>query len=235
MRDKATIKRLQMYRNFKPKRYKLWTPLGFTWLKCRDSFFMRNTDTKPTPAQAQNEDNEDMKCPIDWRPYLAQKYNHFCFPVEQRQGGKNSESCTIPKHVSFWVNGESWAQQKMVRSVNVFHVCLQSDRSHFYLLRLMREALDHTSAARIHTSFVKTSGNTRVVTQSALQTFQDEMGKVIKDPYKVVMRQTKLPITLLNETAKVSLFWKCHPERMLSKIRTRSNSLTKPNSSTHHT
>ncbi|XP_046327575.2 nucleolar GTP-binding protein 2-like [Haliotis rufescens] len=45
-------------------------------------------------------------------------------------------------------------------------------------------------------------GNTRVVTQTALQTFQDEMGKVKRDPYKVVMQQTKLPITLLNEVAK---------------------------------
>ena len=46
-------------------------------------------------------------------------------------------------------------------------------------------------------------GNTRVITQNALQQFQDEMGKVMKDPYKVVLKQTKLPITLLNQTAKV--------------------------------
>lgn len=46
-------------------------------------------------------------------------------------------------------------------------------------------------------------GNTRVITQTALQSFQDEMAKVKNDPYKVVMKQTKLPITLLNETAKV--------------------------------
>ncbi|KAL4228405.1 Nucleolar GTP-binding protein 2 [Mactra antiquata] len=45
-------------------------------------------------------------------------------------------------------------------------------------------------------------GNTRVISQNALQTFQDEMTKVKKDPYKLVMRQTKLPISLLNETAK---------------------------------
>ncbi|XP_071807460.1 uncharacterized protein [Asterias amurensis] len=45
-------------------------------------------------------------------------------------------------------------------------------------------------------------GNTRVITQSALQTFQEEMGKVLKDPYRVVMRKTKLPITLLQEKAK---------------------------------
>jgi len=47
-------------------------------------------------------------------------------------------------------------------------------------------------------------GNTRVISQNALQNFQEEMGKVLKDPYKVVMKQTKLPITLLNETAKHS-------------------------------
>ena len=29
------------------------------------------------------------------------------------------------------------------------------------------------------------AGNTRVISQSALQTFQEEMGKVMKDPYKV--------------------------------------------------
>ncbi|CAG2238957.1 GNL2 [Mytilus edulis] len=45
-------------------------------------------------------------------------------------------------------------------------------------------------------------GNTRVITQTALQNFQEEMAKVKNDPYKVVMKQTKLPITLLNETAK---------------------------------
>ncbi|XP_045207041.2 nucleolar GTP-binding protein 2-like [Mercenaria mercenaria] len=47
-------------------------------------------------------------------------------------------------------------------------------------------------------------GNTRVISQNALQTFQEEMTKVKKDPYKFVMRQTKLPISLLNETAKTA-------------------------------
>ncbi|XP_074641988.1 uncharacterized protein LOC141899522 [Tubulanus polymorphus] len=47
-------------------------------------------------------------------------------------------------------------------------------------------------------------GNTRVIGQAALQTFQEEMGKVMKDPYKVVMRQTKLPISLLDQKAKFS-------------------------------
>lgn len=45
-------------------------------------------------------------------------------------------------------------------------------------------------------------GNTKVITQGSLQKFQDELGKAINDPYQVVMRQTKLPICLLNEKPK---------------------------------
>ncbi|XP_078712420.1 nucleolar GTP-binding protein 2 [Lampetra fluviatilis] len=45
-------------------------------------------------------------------------------------------------------------------------------------------------------------GNTRVIKQAALQKFQEEMGKVIKDPYKVILKTSKLPISLLNETSK---------------------------------
>lgn len=83
-----------------------------------------------------------------------------------------------------------------------------------------------------HTSYCASCylGNTRVITQQALQTFQEEMQKVLKDPYKVrsiptltwevvqwvpqvtvcyapwqvVMRRSGLPVSLLNESAKVS-------------------------------
>lgn len=46
--------------------------------------------------------------------------------------------------------------------------------------------------------------NSRVISQGALQKFQEEIGKAIKDPYQVVLRPTNLPITLLNETSKYS-------------------------------
>jgi len=42
-------------------------------------------------------------------------------------------------------------------------------------------------------------GNTKVISQTALQTFQQEMGKALKNPYKVVMQQSKLPLSLLND------------------------------------
>ena len=44
--------------------------------------------------------------------------------------------------------------------------------------------------------------NTKVISQSALQKFQASMGEAKKDPYKIVMNPTKLPITLLQEKAK---------------------------------
>ncbi|XP_061101496.1 nucleolar GTP-binding protein 2 isoform X1 [Conger conger] len=44
--------------------------------------------------------------------------------------------------------------------------------------------------------------NTRVIKQSSLQKFQDEMGAVKKDPYRVVMRPSKVPMSLLHDRVK---------------------------------
>ncbi|XP_069827793.1 nucleolar GTP-binding protein 2 [Dendropsophus ebraccatus] len=49
---------------------------------------------------------------------------------------------------------------------------------------------------------IKWFGNTRVIKQSSLQKFQDEMDAVMKDPYKVVMKQSKLPMSLLYDRRK---------------------------------
>ena len=45
-------------------------------------------------------------------------------------------------------------------------------------------------------------GNSRVISQNALQKFQKELGTARKDPYQVIMKPSTLPITLLKETAK---------------------------------
>lgn len=44
--------------------------------------------------------------------------------------------------------------------------------------------------------------NSRVVTQSSLQKFQAALSTTLADPYQVVMKQTQLPVTLLNEKGK---------------------------------
>lgn len=50
--------------------------------------------------------------------------------------------------------------------------------------------------------FIYFLGNTRVVGQEQLQRFQENLGKLMKDPFQVVMRQTRLPISLLQEKSK---------------------------------
>ncbi|KAF5905815.1 nucleolar GTP-binding protein 2 [Clarias magur] len=49
---------------------------------------------------------------------------------------------------------------------------------------------------------IKWFANTRVIKQSSLQKFQEEMDAVKKDPYRVVMRQSKLPMSLLHDRNK---------------------------------
>lgn len=57
------------------------------------------------------------------------------------------------------------------------------------------------AVARVEPS-PKWFSNSRVISQNALQKFQDEMGKAIRDPYQVIMKPSQLPISLLNESAK---------------------------------
>ncbi|NXF31209.1 NOG2 protein, partial [Nyctibius bracteatus] len=49
---------------------------------------------------------------------------------------------------------------------------------------------------------IKWFGNTRVIKQSSLQKFQEEMETVMKDPYRVVMKQRKLPMSLFYDQIK---------------------------------
>ncbi|NWJ09663.1 NOG2 protein, partial [Crypturellus undulatus] len=57
------------------------------------------------------------------------------------------------------------------------------------------------TVARVEPS-IKWFGNTRVIKQSSLQKFQEEMETVMKDPYRVVMKQSKLPMSLFHDRIK---------------------------------
>eukprot|EP00971_Amphidinium_carterae_P181428 3599312-Amphidinium_carterae.1 len=43
-------------------------------------------------------------------------------------------------------------------------------------------------------------GNTRVIAQDKMQAFRETMAKKVKDPYSVVLRSSKLPMSLLKDT-----------------------------------
>nr|XP_057909135.1 nucleolar GTP-binding protein 2 [Doryrhamphus excisus] len=49
---------------------------------------------------------------------------------------------------------------------------------------------------------IKWFANTRIIKQTSLQKFQEEMSAVQKDPYRVVMRPSKLPMSLLHDRVK---------------------------------
>jgi nuclear GTP-binding protein len=48
-------------------------------------------------------------------------------------------------------------------------------------------------------------GNTRVIGQAELDRFREEMTKQVNDPYQVVLRQSKLPMSLLTTPSTVRL------------------------------
>ncbi|CAG8455675.1 2175_t:CDS:2 [Ambispora leptoticha] len=47
-------------------------------------------------------------------------------------------------------------------------------------------------------------GNTRVIGQKQLEDFRESLGAKVNDPYQVLLRQNKLPMTLLADAAKVT-------------------------------
>ena len=47
-------------------------------------------------------------------------------------------------------------------------------------------------------------GNTRVIGQTELENFRTEMGKRVNDPYQVLLRRNKLPLSLMQDSAKES-------------------------------
>ncbi|CAG8500805.1 14951_t:CDS:10 [Funneliformis mosseae] len=47
-------------------------------------------------------------------------------------------------------------------------------------------------------------GNTRVIGQKELEAFRESLGSKVNDPYQVLLRQNKLPMSLLSDASKVS-------------------------------
>lgn len=48
-------------------------------------------------------------------------------------------------------------------------------------------------------------GNTRVISQTALDHFRTSLGAKVNDPYAVVLKKNKLPMSLLLDSTKVSI------------------------------
>ncbi|XP_038657113.1 nucleolar GTP-binding protein 2 [Scyliorhinus canicula] len=95
-----------------------------------------------------------------------------------------------------------WRDRATIKRLNMYRQKERRNKAGKVIKPLQYQStVSPGTVARVEPN-IKWFGNTRVIKQSLLQTFQDEMGNVMKDPYRVVMKQTKLPMSLLNDRIK---------------------------------
>ncbi|XP_069613011.1 nucleolar GTP-binding protein 2 [Ranitomeya imitator] len=120
--------------------------------------------------------------------------------VKPRFKGRNtinpSSSSTNPDRVK-GAGGQNMRDRATIKRLNMYR---QKERrsKHGKVIRTLQyqSSVSSGTVARVEPN-IKWFGNTRVIKQSSLQKFQEEMDAVMKDPYKVVMKQSKLPMSLL--------------------------------------
>ncbi|XP_035606632.1 nucleolar GTP-binding protein 2 [Oncorhynchus keta] len=99
-------------------------------------------------------------------------------------------------------SGNSMRDRATVRRLNMYRQKQRCNNRGQVIKRLSYQStVADGTQARVEPN-IKWFANTRVIKQSSLQKFQDEMGAVKKDPYRVVMKQSRLPMSLLHDRVK---------------------------------
>uniref|UniRef100_A0A8C8M2R0 Nucleolar GTP-binding protein 2 n=1 Tax=Oncorhynchus tshawytscha TaxID=74940 RepID=A0A8C8M2R0_ONCTS len=99
-------------------------------------------------------------------------------------------------------SGNSMRDRATVRRLNMYRQKQRCNNRGQVIKRLSYQStVADGTQARVEPN-IKWFTNTRVIKQSSLQKFQDEMGAVKKDPYCVVMKQSRLPMSLLHDRVK---------------------------------
>uniref|UniRef100_F7DJF8 Nucleolar GTP-binding protein 2 n=1 Tax=Monodelphis domestica TaxID=13616 RepID=F7DJF8_MONDO len=109
-----------------------------------------------------------------------------------------STSSTNPDRVK-GAGGQNMRDRATIRRLNMYRQKERRNRRGKVIRPLQyQSSVASGTVARVEPN-IKWFGNTRVIKQSSLQKFQEEMEKVMKDPYQVVMKQSKLPMSLLHD------------------------------------
>ncbi|KAI5947032.1 Nucleolar GTP-binding protein 2 [Manis javanica] len=109
-----------------------------------------------------------------------------------------SNASTNPDRVQ-GAGGQNMRDRATIRRLNMYRQReLRNSRGKVIKPLQYQSTVASGTVARVEPN-IKWFGNTRVVKQSSLQKFQEEMETVMKDPYKVVMKQSKLPMSLLHD------------------------------------
>ncbi|XP_030044565.1 nucleolar GTP-binding protein 2 [Microcaecilia unicolor] len=122
--------------------------------------------------------------------------------VKPRYKGKStinpSNSSSNPDRVK-GAGGNNMRDRATIRRLNMYRQKERRNRRGAVIKTLQyQSSVASGTVARVEPN-IKWFGNTRVVKQSSLQKFQEEMETVMKDPYRVVMKQSKLPMSLLHD------------------------------------
>ncbi|XP_044143036.1 nucleolar GTP-binding protein 2 [Bufo gargarizans] len=125
--------------------------------------------------------------------------------VKPRFKGRNtinpSTSSSNPDRVK-GVGGHNMRDRATIKRLNMYRQKeRRNDRGKVIKPLQYQSSVASGTVARVEPN-IKWFGNTRVIKQSSLQKFQEEMDVVMKDPYKVVMKQSKLPMSLLYDRKK---------------------------------
>ncbi|NWU89081.1 NOG2 protein, partial [Upupa epops] len=112
-----------------------------------------------------------------------------------------SRASTNPDRVG-GAGGNNMRDRATIRRLNMYR---QKERRNKYGKVIKPLQYQSTVApgtvARVEPN-IKWFGNTRVIKQSSLQKFREEMENVMKDPYRVIMKQKKLPMSLFYDRVK---------------------------------
>nr|XP_044626306.1 nucleolar GTP-binding protein 2 isoform X2 [Equus asinus] len=109
-----------------------------------------------------------------------------------------SKASTNPDRVQ-GAGGQNMRERATIRRLNMYRQKERRNSRGKVIKPLQYQStVASGTVARVEPN-IKWFGNTRVIKQSSLQKFQEEMDAVLKDPYKVVMKQSKLPMSLLHD------------------------------------
>ncbi|XP_006867609.1 PREDICTED: nucleolar GTP-binding protein 2 [Chrysochloris asiatica] len=122
--------------------------------------------------------------------------------VKPKYKGRNtinpSKASTNPDRVQ-GAGGQNMRDRATIRRLNMYRQKERRNSRGKVIKPLQYQStVASGTVARVEPN-IKWFGNTRVIKQSSLQKFQEEMDTVLKDPYKVVMKQSKLPMSLLHD------------------------------------
>lgn len=125
--------------------------------------------------------------------------------VKPRYKGKSSvnpsTSSSNPDRAK-GAGGNNMRDRATIKRLNMYRQKQRCDRRGKVVKPLQYQStVTPGTVARVEPN-IKWFANTRVIKQSSLQKFQEEMEAVKKDPYRVVMRQSKLPMSLLHDKVK---------------------------------